>query len=177
MSKLTPYQETMLASWNAHGRAEIVLRSPDATIATMADDPYIFEIPLGHRIVGRKAVYSYYQNDFLTKIPPDFEIVPIRRVIGEDHIVDESVGRFTHTLEMPFMLPGIAPTGRRAETIIIAIIGFEGGKVKYEHLMWDHAGLLSQIGIVPQREAALGTSSPKEILKITGTPDKPLRME
>ncbi len=168
MSKLTSYQETMLANWNEHGRAEIVLRSPDATIATMSANPYIFEIPLGRRHVGRDAVYSYYKNDFLTRIPPDFEIFPIRRVIGEEHIVDESVGRFTHSVEMPFMMPGVPPTERRAETIIIAIVGFEGGKVAYEHLMWDHAALLSQLGIVQAPQVGIGTPSPAELLKITG---------
>ncbi len=47
---------------------------------------------------------------------------------------------------MPAMLPGIAPSGKKVELPHVVIVGFEGGKVAYEHIYWDQASLLVQIG-------------------------------
>jgi carboxymethylenebutenolidase len=44
------------------------------------------------------------------------------------------------------MLPGVAPTGRRVEIPLVAIVKFEGGKLAHEHIYWDQASVLAQIG-------------------------------
>lgn len=167
MSKLTPYQETMLATWKQHGYAEFIAKDPDAAIATMADDTYIMAVPLGQLIKGRRAVHSFYANDFLPKIPADFEFHPVRQIIGEDHIADEFVCRFTHSMEMPWKIPGVPPTGRKVEVFMIAIVGFKGDKMAYEHLMWDHASVLSQIGVLEgPAVATLGKTGAAQILQL-----------
>jgi carboxymethylenebutenolidase len=72
--------------------------------------------------------------------------------VGEDQIVDEMVFRFTHTQEMPWMLPGIAPTNRRVEIPLVAIVKFRDGKVAHEHIYWDQASVLKQIGLLDDRD-------------------------
>ena len=170
MPKLTPYQERIVGVWQQHGHAEFGLKDPDAALATFGEDPcYIMGIPLGQLLWGRAAIHAYYAREFLPKIPRDFEMTPISRVVGESHIVDEFVCRYTHTVEMPWMLPGLRPSARRVEVFMIAVVGFRGEKMAYEHLMWDHASVLSQVGLVDHPTAALGRTSPAELVRLASS--------
>jgi carboxymethylenebutenolidase len=81
-------------------------------------------------------------------MPPDTTLTPISRTVGKDQLVDEMIFSFTHTLEMPWMLPGIAPTGRRVEVALVAIVRFREGKLEHEHIYWDQASVLKQIGLL-----------------------------
>jgi carboxymethylenebutenolidase len=55
---------------------------------------------------------------------------------------------FTHTKEMPWMLPGIPPTNRRVDIPLVAIVKFRDGKLAHEHIYWDQASVLKQIGLL-----------------------------
>jgi carboxymethylenebutenolidase len=55
---------------------------------------------------------------------------------------------FTHTQEMPWMLPGVAPTNKRVEIALVAIVGFRDGKLAHERIYWDQASVLKQIGLL-----------------------------
>jgi carboxymethylenebutenolidase len=62
--------------------------------------------------------------------------------------VDEVVVSFTHDIEMDHFLPQVPPTGRSVRLPVCAVVKFEGGKVAHEHIYWDHASLLVQIGLL-----------------------------
>jgi len=49
---------------------------------------------------------------------------------------------------MDWMLPGIAPTGRKVEVPTVAIVKFEDDRLAYEHIYWDQASVLVQIGLL-----------------------------
>jgi hypothetical protein len=110
-NNLTPYQQTMLANWQQDTYAEFVLKDADAALATMTEDPYVFAIPSGTGGSGRGGVLEFYANQFLPKIPPDFEPTSLSQTFSNDRIVEEFVIRFTHTLDMDWMLPGVSATG------------------------------------------------------------------
>ncbi|CDO38647.1 nuclear transport factor 2 family protein [Novosphingobium sp. KN65.2] len=163
---LTEQQQLMVKTWEQHGYAEFGLRDADAAIATMSPHPYILCVPLGQLLYGRDEVYSFYANDFLCKMPSFVEMEPMSRVIGENHIVDEFLFRFVHDVEMPWKIPGVAPTGRRVEVVMNVQVGFDGDKIAYEHLMWDHASVLTQIGLIDLPAAAIGGVSPDNLRKV-----------
>ena len=171
MTNLTPYQQTMLNTWGQHGRAEFELKDPDAAIATMSDNPYILGISLGQLLYGREAVHTFYARDFLPKIPADFSRVPVAQIVGADHIAEEFLVRFTHTVEMPWMAPGVRPTGRKVDIVMVAFVGFNGDKMAYEHLMWDHAALLTQLGVTTEPAVGVSTKSAAELLRLV-TPNR-----
>jgi hypothetical protein len=83
---------------------------------------------------------------------PDTDLVPISGAIGTDRLVDETIVRFTHTIEMEWMLHGIAPTGRRVECPIVAIVTFRDGKLSNEHVHWDEASVPVQLGLLDADE-------------------------
>ena len=163
---LTPDQQTLLAAWQRHTQAEFVLRDADAALATMTENPYLLMIATGTACIGRAAVHEYYANHFLPAIPPDLELESLSQTIGSDRLVEEMVVRFTHTIEMDWLLPTLRPTGRRAEFIFAAVIGFENGKVAHEHLYWDQATLLSQMGVLDHPLAAAGTGSVRQLSRL-----------
>jgi carboxymethylenebutenolidase len=74
----------------------------------------------------------------------------VSRTIGQGRVVDEIVGRFTHNISMDWMLPGLAPTGKRVEVGLVIIVQFDGDKLAHEHLYWDQASVsvLVQLGLL-----------------------------
>ena len=166
MHKLTPDQQAMLATWQQHTYAEFVLKDADAALATMTENPYVFMISSGTLRVGRAAVHEFYANHFLPKIPPDLEITSLSQTFGNDRIVEEMVIRFTHTIDMDWILPGLRPTGRRAEFPLAAIIHFQDGKVASGHLYWDQAAVLAQLGVLDHPLSAAGVGSAEQLLKL-----------
>ena len=46
------------------------------------------------------------------------------------------------------MLPGVAPTNRRVQIPLVVIVHFRDGKLAHEHIYWDQASVLKQIGLL-----------------------------
>jgi carboxymethylenebutenolidase len=166
MNNLTVDQQAMLATWQQHTYAEFVLKDADAALASMTENPYVFAIPSGTGGSGRAGVHEFYAHHFLPNIPPDFELTSVSQTFGDDRIVEEFVIRFTHTLPMEWMLPGLTATGRRAEFAFVGLIQFEADKVANERFYWDQATVLSQLGVLDHPVAAAGVGSAAQLLKL-----------
>jgi carboxymethylenebutenolidase len=134
--------------WEEHTKHEFATRDTEATLATMVDDAYVNHIPVMTGGQGKNALRRFYSRDFIPSMPPDTTLTPISRTVGEDQIVDEMIFSFTHTQEMPWMLPGVAPTYRRVEVPLVAIVHFRGDKLAHEHIYWDQASVLKQVGLL-----------------------------
>ena len=145
---LTADEQKLNDVWNEHVRAEFNAHSADETVATMVAEPLINEVPVMIGGDGKEEVYEFYSKYFLPQIPPDAEIVPVSRTIGQGRLVDEIVFRFTHTILMDWMLPSIPPTGKRVEVAVVVVVQFDGDKMVHEHLFWDQASVLVQLGLL-----------------------------
>jgi carboxymethylenebutenolidase len=140
------------AVFDEHVAAEFVDMDLDATMATMTSDPYVNHVPVMTGGVGAEGVRRFYGDHFIGHWPQDVEITPVSRTVGEDQVVDELVLSFTHDIEMDQLLPGVAPTGRRVQLAFCVVVGFEDGKVAHEHIYWDQASLLVQVGLLDPGE-------------------------
>ena len=132
--------------WDAHTLHEFGSRDVDATMATMVDEPYVNHVPTMTGGVGHEQLQRFYKYHFVNSNPPDTRLIPVSRTVGADRLVDEMVFCFTHTCEIPWMLPGLAPSGRYVEIPLVAIVNFRGAKLYHEHIYWDQASVLVQIG-------------------------------
>lgn len=141
-------EHDLAALWEAHCRHEFETRDVDATMDTMVDAPYVNHIPTMTGGVGHDELKRFYKYHFIGENPPDTTLEPISRTIGADQIVDEMIFKFTHTSEIDWMLPGIKPTGKRVEVPLVAIVRFVDGKVAHEHIYWDQASVLVQVGLL-----------------------------
>jgi carboxymethylenebutenolidase len=160
--------ETALSSaWDQHLASEFAAKSPEQALATMTAVPYVNEVPLMIGGRGRDEVRDFYANHFLSQIPPDIEMVPVSRTIGQGRVVDELIMRFTHSINMDWLLPGIPPTGKRVELPFVVIVQFEGDKVAHEHLYWDQASVLVQVGLLDRSLPVCGGETAAQVLNPT----------
>jgi len=132
--------------WEEHTKYEFATRDTESTLETMVDDAYVNHVPVMTGGAGKSVLRDFYSKDFIPSMPPDTKLTPISRTVGEDQLVDEMIFSFTHTQEMPWMLPGVAPTNRYVEVALVAIVRFRGDKLVHEHIYWDQASVLKQIG-------------------------------
>jgi len=138
----------LIALWSSHLEYEFTARDVEATLATMAGDAYVNHVPVLTGGVGKEELREFYGRRFIPKMPPDTTMIPISRTVDDDRIVDEIMFQFTHTITMDWMLPGVAPTGRRVEVPLVAIAHFRDGKLAHEHIYWDQASVLVQLGLL-----------------------------
>ncbi len=154
--------------WDAHTFHEFGSRDVDATMATMVAQPYVNHIPTMTGGVGHEHLRRFYTNHFVNSNPPDTRLIPVSRTVGADRLVDEMVFCFTHTCEIPWMLPGVAPTGRYVEIPLVAIVNFRGEKLYHEHIYWDQASVLVQIGVLdPCGLPVAGIATAKKLIDET----------
>jgi carboxymethylenebutenolidase len=150
--------QEMIDLWQQHTYTEFVQKDAEGALATMTEDSHVLVIPVGLGAWGKAEVRRFYAEAFLPNIPPDMMPLPISQTVGTDRLVDEALYRFTHTIAMEWMLPGIAPTNRPVELAIVVIVEFRDGKIAGEHLYWDQASLLAQLGVIPATTPAVGGS-------------------
>jgi carboxymethylenebutenolidase len=154
--------------WDMHCYFEFLTREVDATMATMVAEPYVNHIPTMTGGVGYTQLHRFYKNHFVNSNPDDTTLIPISRTIGADRVVDEMVFCFTHDREIDWMLPGIAPTGKYVEIPLVAIVKFRGDKLYHEHIYWDQASVLVQIGVLdPQGLPVAGRETAAKLLDET----------
>lgn len=146
--QLTPAQLEMVAIWEEHMKCEFETQNVENTMRTMVEGAHVNHVPVLTGGVGLDEVKHFYETYFIPQMPPDTEITPVSRTVGNNQIVDEQIFKFTHSITMDWMLPGIAPTNKHVEIPLVAIIGFRDGKVSHEHIYWDQASVLVQLGLL-----------------------------
>lgn len=165
MKTLTAAQQAMLELFQKHVNAELA-GDLETTMATMTDNPHLTNVALITGGVGREGVRNFYANHLVGKFfPPDVEMIGVSQTIGDDQIVDELVIRFTHTTVIEWMLPGVAPTGKKVEMAVAVIVKVENGKIAHEHIYWDQASVLAQLGLIdPKGLPIAGAAGARKIL-------------
>jgi len=137
------------AVFDAHVKAEFVDMDVDATMATMSPEPYLTHVPTLTGGTGRAQVERFYRDNFVGHWPDDVQVKTLSRTAGQNRVIDEVVVSFTHDREMRVYLPGVPPTGRKVVLPHVVVMGFDdAGRIAYEHIYWDQATLLVQVGLL-----------------------------
>jgi carboxymethylenebutenolidase len=158
-------EETLSRLWEEHVRHEFQTKSTDDTLATMVEDAYVDHVPVLTGGSGKHELRQFYSRHFIPQMPSDLEMTPVSRTIGNDQLVEEFVLKFTHSVEMDWMLPGIAPTGRPVEVALVVVVRFRDGKLAHEHIYWDQASVLAQLGLIdPNALPVAGAESARKVL-------------
>jgi len=165
MAGLTDRQQEMVALFQKHVGAELG-GDLETTLDTMNDNPHLNHVPTMAGGVGREGVRAFYRDHLVGKFfPPDVTITSLSTTVGEDQIVEELFISFTHTMQIDWLLPGVPPTGKFVEMAAAVIVGFKNGKVSHEHIYWDQAGVLVQIGLLdPAGLPVCGGESARKVL-------------
>lgn len=162
---LTATQQKMVVLFEQHMNAELN-GDLETTMATMTDDPHLNHVPVMAGGVGREGVHYFYRNHLVGKFfPPDVKIEKISTTVGTAQIVAELVISFTHTMFIDWLLPEVPPTGKSVEIAVVAIVGFKEGKISHEHIYWDQASVLVQVGLLdPAGLPVNGVESTRKVL-------------
>jgi carboxymethylenebutenolidase len=171
---LTPEQQFLNDLWEKHLREEFTTHDTNATLDTMVPNAYVNHIPVLTGGVGREQLSEFYSQHFIPRMPPDTEIVPVSRTIGAERLVDEMIFRFTHTVEMDWMLPGVAPTGKCVECALVVIVHFREGKLAHEHIYWDQDSVLVQLGLIDSSRLPVAGRETARKLSDPGLPSNDL---
>jgi carboxymethylenebutenolidase len=132
--------------WEMHCYYEFGTRDVNAVMPTMVAEPYVNHVPTMTGGVGHDQLKRFYKYHFVDSNPADTKLIPVSRTIGADRVVDEFVFCATHDREIDWLLPGLKPTGKYFEVPMLAVICFRGDKLYNEHIYWDQASVLVQIG-------------------------------
>ena len=163
-------QEKLGDIFDKHIEFEFDKEDVDATTTTMTEDPYVHHVPTLAGGLGYTGVYNFYKNHFIGKMPKDWKITNVSRTVGKDQVVDELIISFTHDREIDYLLPGVAPTGKYVEIPHVVIMKFKDNKISHEHIYWDQASVLVQIGLVnPQRIPVTGIEQTKKLVELSKT--------
>lgn len=141
-------QQEMFDLFQKHVEAKLA-GDLETTMATMSSSPHLNYVPTMAGGVGRDGVRSFYRDHLVGKFfPPDVRMETVSRTVGDCQIVEEVVISFTHTTPIDWLLPGVAPTGKPVTMAVAAIVGFKDGKISHEHIYWDQASVLVQVGLL-----------------------------
>jgi carboxymethylenebutenolidase len=165
MVNLSPAQHAMVDLFQKHVDAELA-GDLDTTMATMTDDPHLTNVASMVGGVGRDGVRAFYRDHLVGKFfPPDMKMTTVSRTVGHDQLVEEVVISFTHTTPIDWLLPDVSPTGKPVELAVVVIVGFKDGKISHEHIYWDQASVLVQIGLLdPTGLPVTGAESARKVL-------------
>ncbi len=151
--------------WDEHVKHEFATRHTEDTLATMVEDAYVNHIPVLTGGVGREQLREFYATRFIPQMPPDTAMTPISRTIGTERLVDEMVFEFTHTIKMDWMLPNVEPTGKHVKVPLVVVVHFRDGKLAHEHIYWDQASVLVQLGLLDATNLPVaGVESAEKVL-------------
>jgi carboxymethylenebutenolidase len=162
---LAAAQQTLSAKWDDHVKYEFATRNTEDTLKTMVSDAYVNHVPVMTGGVGHDELREFYSARFIPQMPPDTSMTPVSRTIGHDRVVDEMVFEFTHTIKMDWMLPGVEPTGKHVKVALVVIVHFRDGKLAHEHIYWDQASVLAQLGLIDTASLPVaGVESAEKVL-------------
>jgi carboxymethylenebutenolidase len=147
-ASFTPAEQRLIELWEAHMRYEFKDRDAAATVDTMSDENYVNHVPVMTGGRGRAEMLEFYGKHFIPKLPADTGMTLVSRTVGQARVIDEIIFRFTHDIEMDWMLPGVPPTGRRVEVPTVVVVELSDGQIKCERIYWDQASVLVQVGLI-----------------------------
>jgi len=164
-STYTPEEQRLIDVWEEHLRCEFADRDAASTVATMSDDNYVNHVPVmtgGH---GRDEMLTFYGRHFIPRMPADTRLTPVCRTVGQERVIDEMIFALTHDIVMDWMLPGVAPTGRRVEVPLVVVVQLRAGQVVCERIYWDQASVLVQLGLLdPSHLPVAGAETARKVL-------------
>lgn len=164
-ANLTLSPQALSDLWDEHVKFEFAIRDTEETLATMSEDAYVNHVPVLTGGVGHDQLRDFYANHFIPHMPPDTAMTPVSRTVGTDRVVDEMVFEFTHTIQMDWMLPNIEPTGRHVKVPLVVVVQIREGKLSHEHIYWDQACVLVQLGFIdPASLPVAGVESAEKVL-------------
>jgi steroid delta-isomerase-like uncharacterized protein len=136
--------EEFIASWNAH--------DPDRALALLSNSVVWQDVGSPEPMRDRAVIRAYIQSWYTAF--PDLSSVTKNRVVSEDQVAAEV--QFTGTNSGPLQMAPNAPpmpaTGKKVTGKGTYFIRVQNGKAVEVHTYPDGAGLMMQLGLMPEAQ-------------------------
>ena len=147
-------------------RRDVLAGEVDAALAGCAASVTLVHLPVGTGGGDAAGVRRFLADDVVGHLPPDLAAVRLSRTVDRFRVVDEERVGFTHDRPLPWLLPGVAPTGRRADVAVVSICTVQQYKVRSLRVRWDLASLLAGLGlpadaVAPAAAPVAGVEGPR----------------
>lgn len=147
-------------------RRAVLAGDVDAALAACAASVTVAHLPMGSGAAGQEELRRFLTDDVAAHLPADLAVTRLSRTVDRFRVVDEERVAFTHDRPVPWLLPGVPPTGRRAEALAVSICTVRQGKVLGVRVLWDLATLLAGLGlpadaVLPVAGSARGAAAPR----------------
>jgi carboxymethylenebutenolidase len=129
----------------------------DAALAFAAADCVLVNEPMRTGASGGAGLRRYLGEDLLPHLPAGLTFQRISRTTDRWRVVDEAAVGFTHDRELPWLLPGAAPSHRSAQVLMISVVTVRESRITAHRTLWDFAGLLTQLHLHPSDVARPAT--------------------
>jgi steroid delta-isomerase-like uncharacterized protein len=118
----------------------------EGTAALFAEDAVLHDSGVARPAIGPRQIAALYTRHYAAI--PDAHVRVDRMIAEADAVVVEWTSSGTHRGR----LMGIPPTGKSVNVKGISLIRYRGGLAIADTRVWDLAGLLRQIGLLPSQE-------------------------
>lgn len=123
----------------------------------VTEDVELANLPAGTGATGVDDLRTHLLRDVRGRVPADLVFRRLSRTVDQRGVAEESTVAFTHDRPLPWLLPGVAPTGRRVEVLAVSLVsvrlrsslGRTTGLIARHRTLWDHTGLVAQLGLDP----------------------------
>ena len=125
-----------------------IYSTPDlgAALSFAAAGCTVVNVPSGSGATGED-LRRYLAEDVLPHLPTGLTFRRMSRTSDRWRVAQEDMVSFTHDVEVPWLLPGEAPTHRRAEVLAVSVVTIEGSLVASYRTLWDETALRAQLGL------------------------------
>jgi len=146
-TEIAQFMRKLERKWDDHVEALFTRRDVDAAMADMTAAASVRHIPTMTGAEGRPEVERFYRDVLLPHLPGAFGFTRRSRTVDRFHLVDELTVSFRHDCDVPWLIPGIEPTGRHASVAAIVVVDFDRGAIAAQRTLWDGASLAAQLGV------------------------------
>jgi carboxymethylenebutenolidase len=146
-TEIAQFMRTLERRWDDHLEALFTRHDVDAAMADMTAATSVRHLPTMTGADGRLEVEHFYRDMVLPHLPGELGFARRSRTVDRFHLVDELTVSFLHDREVPWLIPGIEPTGRHASVAAIVVVDFDRGAIASQRTLWDAASLAAQLGV------------------------------
>ena len=117
----------------------------DAALSFVSNDCVLEHFPPGRGATGINDLRRYLAEEVLPHLPADLDFRRVSRTGDRWRVAQEDMVSFTHDRELPWLLPGVTATGRRAEVLAISVVTVAGSVISSHRTLWDRVSLATQL--------------------------------
>jgi carboxymethylenebutenolidase len=158
---MTPAMQVLVReverTWDAFRAAVWVDRDVPAALALLDDAATLVDMPA---MSGGNSPAEIAEHLAGRAVPADLAVERISRTVDTRRLVDELRWTFVHDRELPWLLPGVAATGRPVRVLGISVVAVRHARITSVRTLWDVQRASAQVTARRPEPAADGFTTP-----------------